>query len=404
MTIKKSTYFSRIVASTVVLVIPALLIMILISGVRAQEQCKTALAAAEKEYKLRQFNEAIRLIAPCLQNSAGTAKDKAAAFKLLARIHFALGALDNAEIAIRRMLKLEPDWKPDAKLDTPSFREFAEKIIAPDKGESRGVRPVPTPEPPSDTTQYQQQNYALVVGINKYSSSRWSKLQYARKDAEGVANFLKTQDFQVILVYDELATKTEILSRLQNDIAPNLGKNDRVLFFFAGHGYTESLGDKDFGYIVPHDGKERSATYISMEELQALSEKMGKARHQLFILDACYGGLLGTRAGFIDANTPNYIWEIAVKRSSRQYLTAGGKNQEVLDGGAGGHSFFTLYLLEALDGGLGDTNNDGYTTFNELVSYLVPRASSRYQTPAYGNLPGHGLGEFIFRSPRKIKR
>jgi hypothetical protein len=114
MPIKNTDYCGHMVASNVVLVISALFILTLISGARAQDECKTALAAAEKKHELRQFSEAIRLVAPCLQNSAGTAKDKAAAFELLARIHFALGAIDNAEIAIRRVLKLEPDWKRSA--------------------------------------------------------------------------------------------------------------------------------------------------------------------------------------------------------------------------------------------------------------------------------------------------
>lgn len=187
---------------------------------------------------------------------------------------------------------------------------------------------------------------------------------------------------------------------MQNDLARRIKKDDRVLFFFAGHGYTEELSDEDYGYIVPYDGGEMSATFISMEELRVLSEKMKKAKHQLFILDACYGGLFGTR-GVQNVNppTPNYLKEIT-KRAARQFLTAGGKEQQVLDGAACGHSLFTCSLLEALQDGLGDVNNDGYITFSELASYLIPRASNAYQTPAAGTLPGHGLGEFVFRSPK----
>jgi uncharacterized caspase-like protein len=69
--------------------------------------------------------------------------------------------------------------------------------------------------------------------------------------------------------------------------------------FFAGHGYTERFAGQDYGYIIPYDAAEYSNTYISMEELQTLSRKMGQAKHQLFIMDACYGGLLGVRSGAI---------------------------------------------------------------------------------------------------------
>jgi hypothetical protein len=253
---------------------------------------------------------------------------------------------------------------------------------------------------PQAQAQYYERSYALVVGIDAYPSANWPKLQYAKRDAQGVARFLLSQGFEVITLLDAQATKTAIIARMQNDLARRVKKNDRVLFFFAGHGYTEELGDEDFGYIVPYDGGEISATYISMEELRAQSDKMKKAKHQLFILDACYGGLFGTRgAQGKNPKIPNYLKEIT-KRSARQFITAGGKDQQVLDGAACGHSFFTCALLEALQDGLGDTNNDGYITFSELTGYLIPRASNDYQTPAAGTLPRHGLGEFVFRSPK----
>jgi len=253
------------------------------------------------------------------------------------------------------------------------------------------------------TAQYYERSYALVVGIDDYESRRWPRLTYARNDAEGVASLLTGQGFEVVSLYNEQATKTAIIEKLQNDFAPRLRKNDRVLFFFAGHGFTEALAGQDFGYVVPYDGKERSATYLSMEELQSQSEKMASAKHQLFILDACYGGLFGLRGvTSIDNGVPNYLQEVT-RRAARQFITAGGKDQQVLDGGPSGHSYFTHHLLDALKEGLADSNADGYITFSELDGYLKPRASNKYQTPATGALPGHGQGEFVFRSGKTEK-
>jgi len=254
---------------------------------------------------------------------------------------------------------------------------------------------------PKAAAQYYERSYALVVGIDKYPSPKWGNLSYARKDAEVMASFLRSQGFEVIALLDTQATKTAIIATMQNDLARRVKKDDRVLFFFAGHGSTEELSDEDFGYLVPYDGGEISATYISLEELRTQSEKMKKAKHQLFILDACYGGLFGTTRGVqgVNVNVLNYL-KVVTKRPARQFITAGGKDQQVLDGGPCGHSFFTCYLLEALEEGLGDINDDGYITFSELAGYLLPRASNPYQTPASGTLPGHGLGEFVFRSPK----
>ena len=265
----------------------------------------------------------------------------------------------------------------------------------------RGVDPIE--EPAAGSVPPSGHSYGLTIGIDAYPVARWRRLTYARKDAEGMARYLRGQGFEeVTTLLDEQATKTAIIHKMQNDLAPRLEANDRVLVFFAGHGHTERLDERDWGYLVPYDGGDNSATYISMEELQTLSEKMGRARHQLFILDACYGGLLAMRSGGIDPATPNYIREIN-RRPARQILTAGGRDQQVLDAGPDGHSVFTGYLLECLESGLADANGDGFITFAELVSYVVPRASNRYQTPAASTLPGHGLGEFVFRvtgSPR----
>lgn len=249
-------------------------------------------------------------------------------------------------------------------------------------------------------SQFYVHSYALVIGIDHYASQDiWKPLSYAVKDAMGISQFLRNQGFIVTSLYNRRATKEEIVYQMQNYLAPRLKEVDRVLVFFAGHGYTEPLGGEDYGYIVPYDGKSYSASYISMEELRALSLKMGNAKHQLFIMDSCYGGSLGTRSGGLDEGRPDYLDQIT-KRKAKQILTAGGKNQQVIDGGPGGHSIFTGHLLKALEEGLGDRNGDGYITFSELTSYLVPAATTPLSTPSWSLLPGHELGEFVFRSPK----
>jgi tetratricopeptide (TPR) repeat protein len=237
-------------------------------------------------------------------------------------------------------------------------------------------------------------SYAVVIGIDNYQYQ--PHLAYAVKDARAMAQYLRSQGYtEIIELYDRLATKNNILEAMQNNLAPKLRDQDRVLIFFAGHGYTELLGEIDRGYIIPFDGASKSAGYISMDELANLSSYMGKAKHQLFIMDSCYGGIFATRTAKVQPSIPGYISEIA-KRPARQVLTAGGKGQRVLDNGPNGLSFFMGYLMEALQGAA-DLNGDGYITFSELEAYIGGRASNAYQTPSSGTLPGHGAGEYLFR-------
>lgn len=243
-------------------------------------------------------------------------------------------------------------------------------------------------------------SYAVVIGVSRYPSPTWPDLDFARKDAEGMARYLRGQGFEVVELYDEKATRAAIVGAMEDNLAARLQPGDRTLVFFSGHGETKTYGGVDYGYIVPYDGSESAATLISMDQLRALAEKMGAAKHQLFIMDACYGGQFAQKASVagISPRHPDFIREVA-RRPARQFITAGGKDQQVLAGGPKGYSYFTGFLLEALDEGLGDLNGDGYVTWSELAAYLVPRATNAYQTPGFGTMPGHGLGEFLFQAP-----
>jgi hypothetical protein len=254
----------------------------------------------------------------------------------------------------------------------------------------------------SVVAQYYEDSYALVIGIDKYASSQHSLLKNAKKDAQSIANVLKKRGFEVVSLYNEKATRNEIIRQIDS-LARKLTNDDRVLIFFAGHGYTEIIGNEEFGYIVPYDGI-MPANYISMDAIREQSRKMVNAKHQLFIMDSCFGGLLGTRDAPLPEDIPNYIKEVTSRRA-RQVLMAGGKDQVVADDGPGGHSIFTAALLDALKQGHADTNGDGFIVFPELFNYVFQSAWNHYQTPASSHLPGHGLGEFVFLSqveaPRK---
>ena len=253
--------------------------------------------------------------------------------------------------------------------------------------------------PPRASAQYFGHSYAIVVGIDHYAAAKWPTLHYAVKDARAMESFLQSQGFSVTPLYETRATKQAILAAMEDTLAPQLQPRDRVLVFFAGHGKTETLGGEKRGYIVPYDG-DRNSSLISMEELREQSSVMGNARHELFIMDSCYGGLLAlTRDSVVDPHMPHYL-QAVTDRISRQVLTAGGENQEVVDGGPKGHSVFVDALLEGLQDGLADTSGDGYITFNQLVAYVTERSANAYQTPSNGVLPGNQGGEFLFKSPK----
>ena len=244
-------------------------------------------------------------------------------------------------------------------------------------------------------------SYALIIGIDKYQNVQ--PLNYAVKDAESIQDILvNTFDFpedNVTLLKNEEATKQNILKSF-SEITKKAEDSDRVLIFFAGHGETMDLpegGEK--GYLIPVEGDSEDLylTGLPMEELRQIA-LISRAKHMLYLVDACYGGIAAVGSRGLDSKrTPNYIDKIT-KDKSRQVITAGGRGEQVIEKPEWGHSAFTLNLKRGLQDSRADYNSDGYITANELGLFLREKVtidSENQQTPQYGRMTSQE-GEFVF--------
>ena len=252
-----------------------------------------------------------------------------------------------------------------------------------------------------DKEKIYDKSYAIIIGIDEYQTI--SDLDYAVNDAVAIKEMLINQfnyaKEDIKLLINEDANKINIEQAL-SDISLLANENDRIVVFFAGHGETMSLPDGgEMGYLLPVDGRQENlyASAIPMNDLKDLSN-ISKAKHMLFLVDACYGGLaaVGTR-GLTPAKTPNYLEKIT-NIKARQIITAGGSDEKVIEKPEWGHSAYTMNLLRALKDGLADTNGDGYITAGELGLYLNEKVtidSDNQQTPQSRRLTSHE-GEFIF--------
>ena len=228
-------------------------------------------------------------------------------------------------------------------------------------------------------------------------------MNYAVKDAESIQDILvNTFDFpedNVTLLKNEEATKQNILKSF-SEITKKAEDSDRVLIFFAGLGETMDLpegGEK--GYLIPVEGDSEDLylTGLPMEELRQIA-LISRAKHMLYLVDACYGGIaaIGSR-GLDSKRTQNYIDKIT-KDKSRQVITAGGRGEQVIEKPEWGHSAFTLNLKRGLQDSRADYNSDGYITANELGLFLREKVtidSENQQTPQYGRMTSQE-GEFVF--------
>lgn len=153
------------------------------------------------------------------------------------------------------------------------------------------------------------QNLAVVIGIDHYDNGICS-LQTAVNDAKELAQILE-QDYkyQVVLLVNEGATLEALRHLLVKELPERTQPDDRLLFYFAGHGIA--LDDKDGpqGYLVPQDARaeDKNRSLLPMKELHDALDKL-PCRHFLSIFDCCFAGAFrwsqkdGQRAGK-EANT-----------------------------------------------------------------------------------------------------
>ena len=246
-----------------------------------------------------------------------------------------------------------------------------------------------------------RENWAVIVGINDYQN--WPKLRYAVNDANAIEETLVTkfgfkhENIRKLLNGD--ATRQHIMEVLGDEFTDSrkVQRDDRLFFFFAGHGATRTFEDgRQLGFIVPVDADRENyySTAISMSSLREASDLIA-AKHIYFVMDSCYSGLALSRGGGLFAGDRSYLEEVT-RRTARQILTAGGADQQVADDGPNGHSVFTWALLQGLDG-QADLDGNGVITASELGAYVSPIvAQFAKQTPTVGNLMGSEGGEFIF--------
>jgi len=246
----------------------------------------------------------------------------------------------------------------------------------------------------SGLADFYEKSFAVVIGIDDYE--KWPALEFAANDAEAIKQKLKGTGFdEVTTIFDKEASQRRILTELFHELPKKVGRNDRVLFYFAGHGQTEDLPDGGKrGYIIPVDADTLSyaSSAISMEQIRSLSSRI-PAKHILYVMDSCYSGLGLSRSYGVSPGISGYLRKVASMRVV-QIVTAGGKGEQVQE--REGHGLFTTYFLRALDGEA-DINKDGVVTGTELGAYLRPQvsdASQNAQTPLFGRLEGEG--EFLF--------
>lgn len=227
--------------------------------------------------------------------------------------------------------------------------------------------------------------YGLIIGIEKYRDPGIQDLDNPVYDAQSVYNALiDNYTFEPENVRLLKNPKRGDIIRALDALRGEIGEQDNLLIFYAGHGYWDA--DAEVGYWLPSDAsRETTADWFRnstlVDYLQAIHSK-----HTLLITDACFAGSI------FKSRSVNMDTEVAYERiydnPSRKAMTSGALT-EVPD-----KSAFVKYMVKKLE-----ENLEPYLSSEELFSsFRMAVISNSSVLPQYGEIQnvGNEGGDFIF--------
>ena len=134
-----------------------------------------------------------------------------------------------------------------------------------------------------------QRSVAVLVGIGNYKNIT-PKLEYVSKDVEKIRDYLLTDGgFDAVYVMDESVTPDVVTTFMSDEMPRNLKPEDRLLFYYSGHGADPGTGRPVLLFQQARPGQVGQNTTLRVDEFEQWSGLL-KIKHALFIYDACTAG------------------------------------------------------------------------------------------------------------------
>lgn len=212
--------------------------------------------------------------------------------------------------------------------------------------------------------------HVLAIGIDKYPGNL--QLQCAVADAEAIAVSLEKRAkplYDRVLVkklINQQANKHAILESLQA-LQKSMKPQDTAVIFYAGHGQRDEKGR--FFLLPPtFDANSLESTAVSGEEFrQHLSRLPGPV---LLWLDACHSGAIGQA---LSGGTDEVARDLSREGCGVVVMTAATGSEKAHE--KDGHGYFTLALVEGLEGKNPIMLKEGKVFLHFLEPFVIERVS-----------------------------
>jgi hypothetical protein len=214
----------------------------------------------------------------------------------------------------------------------------------------------------------------IIVAIENYRYDKISRVKYALNDAEAFKELMisefKVNPDNIKIFLDKYATKTSLEDELIYEIR-NLKKDDRFIFYYAGHGFYGDGTNK----LTAWDTSDTnfSETTIPLREILINPLTESECKKSLIFLDTCSKYLseeIISRDAILNINDKELEYLIEQSEYCATFISCSPGEKSYSDENLQ-HGIWTYHLLEALKGNQDSLLvDDKYITDTSLRDYL----------------------------------
>jgi formylglycine-generating enzyme required for sulfatase activity len=251
---------------------------------------------------------------------------------------------------------------------------------------------------------------ALLIGVSKYGAGI-PALPECVVDVDAMQRVLVHPEMGGFAAADITVLKNpqrqEMVDAI-HQLFSNRKPDDLLLFYFSGHGMMD---EDEYKLHLATSGtytNQNSRVYApSAVEAAYIHQRLNysKSRRLVLILDCCYSGAFAKEMTKGDSiiNLDNYLGgkgRAILTSSTASELSLGAK--VTTEHGNSGLSIYTRYLVEGIETGAADLDNDGFIGVEELHEYASKRVkeAAPAMNPKFYQQRDEGGTIFLAKSPK----
>jgi uncharacterized caspase-like protein len=221
---------------------------------------------------------------------------------------------------------------------------------------------------------------ALLIGVSEYGSGL-NPLPGAVMDVDAMQRVLVNPEMGDFASADITVLKNPQRQAMEDAIYwlfDDRNRDDLLLFYFSGHGIKDESNNLYLGTCETRKNSNGKLYEPSAVDAMSIHRRINNSRsqHQVLILDCCFSGAIAQGMTVKDdgiVNLENYLGGKGRAILTSSTATEYSFGAEVTADEKSGLSIYTRYLVEGIETGAADADEDDLIAVQELHEYASKR-------------------------------